>query len=287
MKIRVITDTAADLPSEIIEVNEIVVIPQIVSFRDKALRLGEDISFNDYYRLLDDLEEIPKTAAPDPASFHKIFENLIQKQKCDYVFCVTVSKELSATYSSASIAAKKLGDEIILVNSDSASGVEGLIALNIVELINKNKTINEIKVAVNLMKEGSFLCAGFHTFENIHKMGRLKSKFILNLTKFFMIKPILVLEEKKILQPKFPGFLTENQMIKRILKATLKSINRNLLFDMVISHVENPIGASKLRERISDKINIRNEYVTIATPLVGTHTGKKTIILSLVPVIEG
>ena len=285
MRIKVITDTAADLPSEIIKTNNIEIIPQIVSFEDKALRLGVDISFNDYYKLLDSLDDIPGTAAPDPASFYMVFKDLVDNQKYDYIFCVTVSKELSATYSSAAIATKKFGDEIVLVNSESASGVEGLIALNIVKLANENKTLAEIKDAINWMKKESLLCGGFHTFENIYKMGRLKSKFILNTTKFLRIKPILILEEKKVLQPKFPGFFTENQMLKRILRATLKRINRNLFFDMVISHVENPTGANKLREKIIGKLNIRNEYVTIATPLVGTHTGKRTVILSLVPVI--
>lgn len=286
MKIKVITDTCADLPLEVIRDKEIEIISQIVSFEDKALRLGKEISFEEYYEILERLEEIPTTAAPDPASFYDIFEKFIHKQKYDFIFCVTVSKELSATHSSATIAAKKIGNKVILINSDSASGVEGLIALIITELANKGYTVEEIQDIVSRMKNESLLCAGFHTFDNIYKSGRLKSKFILNTTKFLRIKPILVLEEKKVLQPKFPGFFTENQMLKRILNAALKRVNRDLVFDMVISHVGNPTGANKLREKIGDKLKIRNEYITIATPLVGTHTGKKTIILSLVPIFD-
>ncbi|NPD87653.1 MAG: DegV family protein [Asgard group archaeon] len=286
LKIKVITDTSADLPLDVIRDNKIEIISQIVSFEDKALRLGKDISFDEYYEILERLEKIPTTAAPDPASFYKVFENFIQKQKYDFVFCVTVSKELSGTYASAAIAARKIGDKVVLVNSDSASGVEGLIALNIVELANKGCSINEIKDTITHMKKDSLLCAGFHTFDNIYKSGRLKSKFILKTTNFLRIKPILVLEEKKVLQPKFPGLFSENQMLNRMLKASLKRVNKNLIFDMVISHVANPRGASKLRDKIKNRLKIRNEYFTIATPLVGTHTGKKTVILSLVPVFE-
>ena len=286
MKIKVITDTAADLPLEIIEENDIAIISQIVSFENKAYRLGKDISFNEYYEKLEILEKIPSTAAPDPASFYEVFNKFIEKEGYDYIFCVTVSKELSGTYASAKIAEKRCSDKTAIINSDSASGVEGLIALSIIECAKKGKSIEEIKKTVEEIKKESLLCAGFHTFENIYKSGRIKSKFILNITKFFRIKPILVLEDRKTLQPKFPGFFSENQMLKRMLKATFKRVNRNLLFDMVISHVNNPIGANKLREKLGDKLNIRNEYITIATPLVGTHTGQKTVILSLVPVLN-
>jgi fatty acid-binding protein DegV len=100
------------------------------------------------------------------------------------------------------------------------------------------------------------------------------------------IKPILILEERKVLQPKFPGFFSEKQMIRRIIKASLRRIDKNLVYDMVISHVQNPEGAERLRKAIKDKLNILNEYNTIATPLVGTHTGQRTVILSLVPVFH-
>ena len=91
MKIKVITDTAADLPIEIIKDNNIEIIPHIVSFEDKAFHLGKDISFDEYYKILESIEEIPTTAAPDPASFYEVFEKFVNKQKYDYVFCLTVS----------------------------------------------------------------------------------------------------------------------------------------------------------------------------------------------------
>jgi len=286
MKIKVITDTAADLPLNVLKDNDITVVPLVVSFEDKVLRLGKDISYEDYYELLDSLDTIPNTAAPDPASFYEEFKDSIEKQGYDFIFCVTVGNELSATYSSAMIAAKKMEDNVHILNSASASGVEGLIALNIVELANKGKSVDEIKRLVNIMKEESHLCAGFHTLENIYKFGRLKSKFILNATKFIRIKPIIVLEEKGDLQSKLPGFFFEKHMLRRLINTTLKKVNRNLVFDMVISHISNESGAEKLKHKIKKKLKIRKEYVTIATPLVGTHTGKRTLILSLVPVLE-
>ena len=103
LKAKVVIDTAADLPSEIIKKNKISVIPHIVSFENKALKLGEEISFLDYYKILDKLTEIPNTASPDPASFFNIYKESIEEQKQEYVFCVTVAEDLSATYSSANL----------------------------------------------------------------------------------------------------------------------------------------------------------------------------------------
>ena len=285
MKVSVITDTAADLPSDIIKKKNIGIVPHIISFKDNAYKLGEDISFLDYYKILDNLKTIPDTASPEPASFHRIFKEKLEEEKSDYIFCVTVSAELSATYSSAIIAAKKIGEKVILIDSEAASGLQGLIALNIMKLAEKGHSIEEILDSVVRMKKESVLTAGFHTLENIYKFGRLKSKSVLLLTKFLKVKPILILEGKKFLKLKFPGFFTESSMLKRIERTALKKINKNLVFDMVVSHVDNIEGAKKLQEKVKKKIKIKNEYITLATPLVGTHTGWKTVILSLVPSI--
>ncbi|MFW9853288.1 MAG: DegV family protein, partial [Candidatus Thorarchaeota archaeon] len=282
MKISVITDTAADLPAEIIKKNDIGIVPHTISFKKNSFKLGEDISFIDYYKILDNLKTIPDTASPEPAYFFNIFKEKLEENKTNYVFCVTVSAELSATYSSAKIAARKIGGNVILIDSEAASGLQGLIALNIVKLAEKGVSIEEIQDSVAKMKKESVLTAGFHTLENIYKFGRLKSKSILLLTKFLKVKPILVLEEKKFLKLKFPGFFSEANMLNRIEKTALKKINKNLVFDMVVSHVDNIEGAKKLIDKIKKKIRIKNEYITFATPLVGTHTGWKTIILSLV-----
>jgi DegV family protein with EDD domain len=285
MKICVITDTAADLPANIIKRNNIGIVPHTISFKSNSFKLGEDISFIDYYKILDDLTTIPDTASPEPAYFFNIFKEKLEEEKTNYVFCVTVSADLSATYSSAKIATKKIGDRVILIDSEAASGLQGLIALNILKLSEKGYSLDEILNSVVKMKKESVLTAGFHTLENIYKFGRLKSKSVLLLTKFLKVKPILVLEGKKFLKLKFPGFFTESSMLKRIVRTALKKINKNLVFDMVVSHVDNIEGAKKLVEKVKRKITIKNEYITFATPLVGTHTGWKTVILSLVPSI--
>ncbi|MCG3226489.1 MAG: DegV family protein [Candidatus Heimdallarchaeota archaeon] len=55
---------------------------------------------------------------------------------------------------------------------------------------------------------------------------------------------------------------------------------------MIVSHVENPEAANKIIEAIKKKFKINKCLMTLAAPVVGTHTGWGTVIVCLLPSIE-
>ncbi|MFW9853287.1 MAG: DegV family protein, partial [Candidatus Thorarchaeota archaeon] len=114
----------------------------------------------------------------------------------------------------------------------------------------------------------------------------LKSKFILNLTKLIGIKPIAVMEKPGILKSKLPGFFTEKSMEKRIVNNVIKKAKKEVCYDMIISHVQNPKAIERIHKKIMKKIKINDYYTTEASPVVGTNTGKGTVIVSLFPSID-
>jgi fatty acid-binding protein DegV len=133
------------------------------------------------------------------------------------------------------------------------------------------------------MKKEYFLEAGFHTLDNVYKSGRLKSKFILNLTKAIKIKPVVVMEKPGKLQSVFPGFFTNKSLAKRLANLAIKNVDKSLSYDLVISHVENQEGVDLIFNKLCEKIEINRYFVTPASPIIGTSTGVGTIIVSLLP----
>ncbi len=284
MKIGVITDSAADLPEELVEKHNIAIIPHVVYFDNKYWKLGVDISVDDYYSLIRNRDLIPPTTNPEPNDFAEKLKEGFEQHGYEHIFSVSVSSELSgSTFNAHRIAAKKFTGKVTVIDTQSASGVQGLIILKIFELSAKGVKIEEIEKYVNDIKKNYFLDVGFHTLDNVYKSGRLKSKFVLNLTKSIKIKPVAVMEKPGILQSTLPGFFTNKSMAKRLISLAIKNVNKSLSYDLVISHVENQEGVDIIIKKLCKKLKINRYFVTPASPIIGTSTGIGTIIVSLLP----
>lgn len=284
MKIGVITDSAADLPEELVEKHNIAIIPHVVYFDNKYWKLGVDISVDDYYSLIRNRDLIPPTTNPEPNDFAEKLKEGFEQHGYEHIFSVSVSSELSgSTFNAHRIAAKKFTGKVTVIDTQSASGVQGLIILKIFELSAKGIKIEEIEKYVNDIKKNYFLDVGFHTLDNVYKSGRLKSKFVLNLTKSIKIKPVAVMEKPGILQSTLPGFFTNKSMAKRLISLAIKNVNKSLSYDLVISHVENQEGVDIIIKKLCKKLKINRYFVTPASPIIGTSTGIGTIIVSLLP----
>ncbi|MHA1198437.1 MAG: DegV family protein [Candidatus Heimdallarchaeaceae archaeon] len=287
MKIRVITDSAADLPEELLEKYNIVRIPHIVFFDDKPWKLGVDISVADFYERLKVSDFLPSSSNPEPTDFVNHIEKSLVDQKYDHVFCVSVAKNLSSsTFLSVRVAAKKFENQVTIINTESASGVQGLVSLTIAELAEKGYSVSEITEKIIGAIEKYYLNVGFHTLDNVYKSGRLKSKSILNLTKIIGIKPIAEMERPGSLESRFPGFFTNRSMVNRLSRLALKGTDSSTSYNLVICHVNNQEGANTIIKRLKRKRNIERSFVTPATPIIGSNTGMGTIIVSLLPVVS-
>ena len=287
LKIRVITDSAADLPDELLEKYNIVRIPHIVIFDDKPWKLGVDISVEDFYEKLKVSDFIPSSSNPEPSDFVNHIRESLEELNYEYVFCVSVAKDLSSsTFLAVRVAAKEYKDKVSIINTQSASGVQGLIALAIAEQAEKGFSPEEIEKKVNTAIEQYYLNAGFHTLDNVYKSGRLKSKIILNLTKLIRIKPIVEMERPGILESTIPAFFTNRAMISRLIRLALKGTDPSITYDLIVSHVNNKEGTEIIVRKLEKKRKINKSFITPATPIIGSNTGMGTIIISVVPAIS-
>ncbi len=286
MKIRVVTDSAADFPIEFIEKFDIGTVAHSVHFEDQAMKIGIGISVKEYYKLLKSMNGLPTNSTPTPQDFDEVFSESLETKKYDHVLYISVSAELSSTGNTARIVAKKYMDKITMFDTESDSGVQGLFVLNAVKLSKENKSVEEIISLFTELRDEYILDVGFFTLDNVYKSGRFKSKFALYLTKIIGIKPIAVMERPGVLVSKLPGFFLQSHMEKRLANIVYKRAKRELVYNLIVSNVENLKGAERITELIKKKVNIKENYITDCSPIVGTNTGEGTIIVSLIPSID-
>lgn len=286
MNIRLVTDTAADIPFTLVKKYNIGIVPHVVDFEGRSWKLGIDISVKDYYEKLFTLDYIPKSSTPTPQVFFDVFQESLEKFKYEHIIYISVAEKLTSTVAVARIAAKKLKNRVTIIDSKSASGVQGLIVLAVLKMIERKIPIKEIVKQVEELISEYILDVGFYTLENVYKSGRLKSKFILNLTKIIKIKPVAVMERPGVLVSQLPGFFSGKHMERRLIKIILKRAKREIAYDMIVSHVKNLEGSERIISILKKRLNISTTYITEASPIVGTNTGMHTIIVSLIPSVD-
>lgn len=240
----------------------------------------------EYYAELEKLKVIPQSAAPSPEDFYKNFERSIE-EGAEHVIYISVSSKMSSTFQTSQLIAKRFKGKVKCIDSFSASGIQGLLILAVIRMLEKDYSFEKIIAKLEELRYQSIIFGGLYTLENIYKSGRFKSRILLELTKLLNITPIFQLKAPEgIIQPKFPGIISEKHMERRLVKLIVKSVDPSKTYNAIISHVENKEGAERVVERLKSKIKLHEIYMTEASPVIGTHAGKHTIIVSLLPTIE-
>src|SRR4051794_28835922 len=123
--VRIVTDSACDLPQDIVDRHGIAIVPLTIRFGDEELVDRIDLSASDFYKRMASSAELPQTAAPSPGAFEEAFTRLAD-EGAEAVVCVNLSSQLSATMQSAQNAATALEGKVDVRALDSRSITSGL-----------------------------------------------------------------------------------------------------------------------------------------------------------------
>ena len=132
--IRVVTDSASDLPPDLASAEGVAVVPLDVRLGDLSASETASLSLEEFWDRCAHSDDLPRTAAPSPGAFAAAFA-AARDAGCDAAVCVTISSKLSATYQSAVTGAAELAPDfpVIVVDSELATMGEGLLVLEAAE----------------------------------------------------------------------------------------------------------------------------------------------------------
>lgn len=193
MTVRIVTDSSADLPADLVQQHGITVLPCYVLVDDQTFKDGVEIKPDDFYRLLQAEGRFPTTAQPTVADFQEVYRDLAGQG--DQVLSIHVSEKLSGTLNSAKQAKASLdGEEIEIVDSQLASIPLGLAVLAAATTASEGGSLQEVAEKV---RQGLSLHHGLFaldTLEYLHKGGRIgKARAFMG--SVLHVKPILRLQD--------------------------------------------------------------------------------------------
>ena len=191
MAVRIVTDSAADLPADEVAALGVEVVPLSIRFGTDEYTDGVDLSVAEFYEKLASTDALPETAAPAPGAFEAAFRRQAEAG-ADAVVCVNLSEGLSATIQSARNAAKALEGELPVRVIDSTSITSGLGTQ--VRLASEaaagGASVDEVVALVESLAGRTHVLGALDTLDNLKKGGRIGGAQAL-LGSLLSIKPLL------------------------------------------------------------------------------------------------
>ena len=190
--VRIITDSAADFePRELTKLG-VTCNPLFVMMGEREYQENVNLTKPQFFQLLSEFEDAPKTAQPSPQLLMDLFEDA--RQAGDEAVCITLSSALSGTYQSACMTRDLAeSDRCHVVDSLNATGGQRLILEHAAGLRAEGKTTDEIIAGVEDIRSRIVLFACIDTLEYLYKGGRI-SQTVYKLGTLANIKPIITVE---------------------------------------------------------------------------------------------
>lgn len=194
--VKIVTDSGASLPEEIVKKYDIGVVPLSVQFGTKTYREGVDLSIEEFYRKLEGPVH-PTTSQPAPGDFVEVYKNVAQKARS--IISIHITSKASGTYQVAELGAEFArstipGVDIEVVDSLSASIGQGFLVMAAAEAAEQNKTKEEILRRVHDLRPKIRLLGAIRTLKYLRKSGRIHRGQALIGT-LLSIKPLITIKD--------------------------------------------------------------------------------------------
>ena len=193
MTVKIVTDSTADLPPDVIDSLGICVVPLTVMFGKDSFLDGETINTGDFYYRLREGGDFPTTSQPSPGQFIEKYLGLADK--CDGIVSIHLSSELSQTGNSAIQAVKEIGDQvprIEVIDSRSVSMGLGLMVISAARAAVNGAGVDEIIELVRDLIGRTHIFVLLDTLEYLRRGGRIgrASAFLGTMLRFHPILTI-------------------------------------------------------------------------------------------------
>lgn len=190
MPVKIVTDSAADLPPSLADARGVKVVPLTVRFGDDSYTSGVDLTTEQFWTKLQETDESPATAAPSAGDFEEAYRGLVS-DGADGIVSVHLSSKLSATYQAATVAAGNVSDvPIEVVDTLGVSATTGLLALRAAELAEDGASAGDIAAALEDARRRTSLFGVIDTLEYLRRGGRIGGAQAL-LGTMLKVKPIV------------------------------------------------------------------------------------------------
>jgi DegV family protein with EDD domain len=268
--ISLVTDSACDLPEEVVRAHGIHVVPMTLVFGEEALRDGIDIDAATFLKRLRAGEQ-PTTSQPPPAAFIDYFGRAAEDGES--VLAIPVGSTLSGTFASAETAAKRFANApVTMVDSLGASLLQGLLVLRGSELAELGWSAQRVATELTRIRQQSSIFFTVDVFDNLLRSGRV-GRGRAWLAGFLDVKPIMEINRAGFVEPlaRVRGMRNVLPRMLHVMQSRIPASVRSVRFGVI--HVGADEIAAEAKAAVQKRYGQRDVIVSPATPVLAAHLG--------------
>jgi len=192
--VRVVTDSACDLPDELLASLDVALVPLRIRFGAEEFVDRAELSTEEFWARTAAAPSLPETSAPSVGAFQQTFEQLADEGASGIV-CVNLSSKLSATIEAARQAAQDLDGRVPVrvVDSLSVTMGEGLVVLEAATAARAGGTVEAVAAAAEASVGRLQVFGAIDTLDNLKRGGRIGGAAAL-VGSLLAIKPVIQVE---------------------------------------------------------------------------------------------
>ena len=275
--VRIVTDSTAYIPKEMLEEYNIGIVPLYVNFPDEVIIDGS-ISSAVFFDKVKNSSKLPFTSQPSPGDFVKLYEGILNEGY--EIISIHISSGLSGTVESASAAKKMLATEkISVVDSLITTSGQALLVLAAAKAGREGKSREEIVSMVEDMKPKSRTFFVPDTLEYLKKGGRIGGAQAL-LGTILQIKPVLTVrnDDGKI------DTITKVRTMKKALETIVGELPQDPsdVLCAAVLQAEAFETATALKALLQERLPGMELITYELSPVISTHTGPGVVGYSFV-----
>jgi DegV family protein with EDD domain len=275
-EIRVVTDSACDLPAEIVLSERIEIVPLTIRFGAQEFVDREDLTPREFWARCNSSPVLPETAAPSAGAFEERFRKLAADGATGIV-CVNISSKMSATMQAAELGAKAVADElpVRVIDSANASIGEGLCVLAAAEAANRGALLEEVVAAATDTVPRVRLFGALDTLENLKKGGRIGGAQAM-IGSMLSIKPVITVVDGVVEQE------SKQRTRSKAVAHLVSRVRENAPVERLsLMHAEAP-DVEALLDQLESLHPRADIIVTNIGAVIGTHAGPGAIGVTFV-----
>jgi DegV family protein with EDD domain len=274
--VAVVTDTTHYLPAAMAADQGIHQVSLYVNWPDSQQREIDLPSFDDFYQRLRTARELPTTSQPSVGDFLAVYEPLLEAGHD--VVSLHIAGGISGTVESARQAAARCGERVEVVDSATACGGLGLMALAAAKAAREGADLQACADRARETRAGLTLWFAVDTLEFLVRGGRIgRAQGMVGTA--LKVKPILSVESE--ITP-VERVRTSSRALARMVEL-LRSLHSDGTDGWVVQHIQAPEQAQKLIDAGREIFGTEPVFVSEIGPVIGAHVGPGLIGAGAVP----
>ncbi len=275
----VVTDSTASLAPEVVEARGIVVVPLQVVVGDRTLDEEPGASAGTVTEALRGSKRV-STSRPSPALVLETYRRAAAAGATSVV-SVHLSSQLSGTYESAELAARRSPVPVITVDTGQLGMGTGFAVLAAADAVERGLDAAAAAAAAKARAAATRAVFYVDTLEHLRRGGRIGAAQAL-LGSVLAVKPLLTLSEGTVVP--LDKARTATRALQRLVELAVEAAeSTGSPVEVAVQHLASHERADGVAERLLELLDVEEIEISEVGGVLGAHVGPGLVAVVIAP----